>query len=478
MKPSPDDMVSSLDQKALLELAARQSEAKVPRGYRAPTTEELSDEFPDLDVLEMIGTGGMGCVFRAKQKKLDRIVALKILPRELASDDLFAERFAREARAMARLNHPNIVAIHDFGQAGEMYFLIMEYMDGMNLRELLETDTLDPAQALAIFTQVCNALSFAHDEGVVHRDIKPENILFNKQGHVALADFGLARLALDSNCEISLTQTRQAMGTLNYMAPEQYESPKTVDHRADIYAMGVLLYELMTGKIPRGSFPPVSTVRPDAPFVDHVINRALQVAPEDRYATLDLLVQDLKTSGDASRMNAPPADRPSVSPTVLTPANANGTFTNLVNAGKTPFRAMEKLIGVAEKKPSAPRQRWLPLHRLTYVALLATTFLLLFPWTYRSDMPAMVEHDPHDFPHALLLPILLILSQLAKYREFMNQFRWFVMTFLCFFAAFAIGAQSNGNNLQMVYLGMMFLLAVEYAIVVFNGVYSWMRQGK
>ena len=254
MSSARSDLVSGLNQKALLNLATDQVEDHQPRSYRLPTIEELSEQFPDLEILELLGTGGMGCVFKARQKKLDRVVALKILPRELARDDLFAERFSREARAMARLDHPNIVAIYDFGQNEDMYYLTMQYMDGMNLRELIEAKALDPNEALGIFTQVAKALAFAHGEGVVHRDIKPENILFDKQGHVALADFGLARLAMDTNCEISLTATRQAMGTLNYMAPEQYENPKAVDHRADIYAMGVLLYELITGRIPRGSF--------------------------------------------------------------------------------------------------------------------------------------------------------------------------------------------------------------------------------
>ena len=249
------DILSSLNQKALLSLAADHDDPAMPRSYRLPSIEELSELFPDLEIEELLGTGGMGCVFKARQKKLDRVVALKILPRELARDDMFAERFSREARAMARLNHPNIVSIFDFGRAGDVYYLAMEYMDGMNLRELIDANALNPHEGYAVFASVCQALQYAHGEGVVHRDIKPENILFNKQGHVALADFGLARLAMDTNAEFSITQTRQAMGTLNYMAPEQYEDPKSVDHRADIYALGVLLYELITGKIPRGSFP-------------------------------------------------------------------------------------------------------------------------------------------------------------------------------------------------------------------------------
>ncbi|MCA9066630.1 MAG: serine/threonine protein kinase, partial [Planctomycetaceae bacterium] len=233
-------VVDQLDQPALFNLALEAEPGSRPRrAYAVPTLEELAPLFPDFQLQGLIGIGGMGCVFRARQTRLDRTVAIKILPRELAADDLFAERFSREARAMARLNHPNIVRVYDYGKTGDVYFLIMEYMDGMNLRELIDVGRIAPAEAFRILEQVCAALDYAHNEGVIHRDIKPENILFTRLGHVALADFGLARLAIDSSCEVSLTQTRQAMGTLNYMAPEQWENPRSVDHRADIYAVGV-----------------------------------------------------------------------------------------------------------------------------------------------------------------------------------------------------------------------------------------------
>ena len=475
MTLSPDDAVAQMNQKALLGLAADSIAPEPPRNYRAPTVNELGVLFPDLEVVELLGTGGMGCVFKAKQRKLDRTVALKILPRELARDDLFAERFSREARAMARLNHPNIVSIYDFGQAGDVYFLTMEYMDGMNLRELIDTGSLDPSQAVAIFIQVCHALAFAHAEGVIHRDIKPENILFTKQGHVALADFGLARLALDSNCEVSLTQTRQAMGTLNYMAPEQYEEPKSVDHRADIYAMGVLMYELMTGKVPRGSFPPVSSLLPDAPNVDAVINKALQVSPQERYGNVQAMLQHLQA-------NVPEllAQGDGNSITFLNEPGGNGTFTKLVNVGAAPFRAVNRLVKPARPQtPTAanqqPAKRWLPLHKLTYITLALTIFLMMFPWGYRYNRPALAQHDPNDFPLVLVLPLLAILSQLAKYRKHLHPLRWFVMTFFCFFMSFMIGGSFHGNTLQTTFLILMGLLAFEFALVIFDGVRIWFR---
>src|SRR6185312_5760693 len=161
----------------------------------APTLEQLATAFPQLEILEFIGQGGMGFVFKARQTKLDRFVALKILPQSLADDPAFAERFTREGRMLARLNHPNIVTIHDFGQANGFFYLLMEFVDGVNLRQAMKAGRFTPAQALAIVPKICEALQFAHNEGVLHRDIKPENILLDTKGRVKIADFGIAKLA-------------------------------------------------------------------------------------------------------------------------------------------------------------------------------------------------------------------------------------------------------------------------------------------
>src|SRR6476620_8082750 len=159
-----------------------------------PTPAALAHLFPQLEILEMIGAGGMGAVYKARQTGLDRLVAIKILPPEVGSDPAFAQRFTREAQALARLGHQHIVPVYDFGVAEGLYYFIMEYVDGANLRHLIKTGELKPAEALEIVPQICEALQFAHDEGVVHRDIKPENILIDKRGRVKMADFGLARL--------------------------------------------------------------------------------------------------------------------------------------------------------------------------------------------------------------------------------------------------------------------------------------------
>lgn len=248
-----------------------------------PTPAELAEQFPQLEILELMGSGGMGAVYKARQRQLDRLVALKILPPKMAEQPAFAERFAREARAMARLCHPHIVWLLDFGQTAGIHYLTMEFVDGVTLRQAIAARSLTPEKAMAIVPQICEALAYAHQLGVVHRDIKPENILLDGQGHVKIADFGLAKLAGGETPEWSLTGSRQVMGTPHYMAPEQFETPRSVDHRADIYALGVVFYEMLTGELPLGRFaPPSQTSGVDA-RVDEVVHKTLEKQPERRY---------------------------------------------------------------------------------------------------------------------------------------------------------------------------------------------------
>jgi predicted Ser/Thr protein kinase len=248
----------------------------------APDPAQLAAQFPQLEIIELLGMGGMGMVYKARQPRLDRFVALKILPVESQQHPSFAERFGREAKALAKLNHPGIVNIYDFGQTGQYYYFVMEYVDGMNLRHLLHNQPLEPRQALELVTQICTALQFAHDEGVVHRDIKPENILLNKRGQVKIADFGLAKL-LGTAPDTALTMSQAAMGTMNYMAPEQRLNAQAVDHRADIYSLGVVFYEMLTGEVPMGRFEaPSKRVQVDV-RLDEVVLKALEREPARRY---------------------------------------------------------------------------------------------------------------------------------------------------------------------------------------------------
>jgi serine/threonine protein kinase len=244
----------------------------------------LAEAFPQLEIGEVLGRGGMGVVCRARQKTLDRDVALKILPPELGKDAAFAERFTREARALAKLSHPNVVTVHEAGQAGDLLYLVMEFVEGVNLRQAQSAGRLDPAKALAIVPQICDALQYAHDHGVVHRDIKPENILIDRSGEVKIADFGLAKLLWPLPADTRLTGTEQVMGTFHYLAPEQIRTPKDVDHRADIYSLGVVFYEMLTGELPIGRFPrPSERVRVDV-RLDDVVLRALERERDRRWA--------------------------------------------------------------------------------------------------------------------------------------------------------------------------------------------------
>jgi tRNA A-37 threonylcarbamoyl transferase component Bud32 len=268
----------------------------------APTPAELAAHFPQLEILELIGQGGMGAVYKARQTRLERLVALKVLPPESGRDPAFAERFAREARALARLSHPHIVAIYEFGETAGLYYFVMEFVDGLNLRQLLQAGRLQPQEALALIPQVCEALQYAHEEGIVHRDIKPENVLLDRKGRVKIADFGLAKLLGGARAEFTLTGSHQVMGTLDYMAPEQRQRPLETDHRADIYSLGVLFYEMLTGELPLGRFAPPSQKAAVDARLDEVVLRALESDPERRYQH----ASDVKTDVESIARGAGP----------------------------------------------------------------------------------------------------------------------------------------------------------------------------
>ncbi|MFT3869801.1 MAG: protein kinase [Nibricoccus sp.] len=281
------DAVQGLCPRCLLSInLATQTEGVTRPGNvptEPPSLQEVAGYFPQLEILRLIGRGGMGAVYQARQPGLDRFVALKLLTPPQVDVHGFAERFTREARALARLNHANIVAVHDFGERQGHYYLLMEFVDGVNLRELLQQKTITPAQALAIVPKVCEALQFAHEQGVVHRDIKPENILLDKRGQVKIADFGIAKIINSNAAPSYLTGAQDRMGTPHYMAPEQVESSKSVDHRADIYSLGVVFYELLTGELPLGRFsPPSQKVQIDV-RLDEVVLRALEKEPDRRF---------------------------------------------------------------------------------------------------------------------------------------------------------------------------------------------------
>jgi serine/threonine protein kinase/LysM repeat protein len=367
--PLPTGALAGLCPACLLKAGAAADTATEGKqtAFNPPLVAELAAKFPQLEILELIGKGGMGAVYKARQKELDRIVALKILPPGIGDDPAFAGRFAREAKALAKLNHPGIVTLYEFGRAGSplpaeaaieterrarsdapyqnapLYYFLMEFVDGVNLRQLLHAGRVSPREALAIVPQICDALQFAHDQGIVHRDIKPENILLDRRGRVKVADFGLAKIVAQASSPASsggvpatsseatepggsanpqagnpalqeLTDAGKVMGTPQYMAPEQKDQPDAVDHRADIYALGVVFYQMLTGELPGKKIePPSSKVQIDV-RLDEVVLRALEKKPELRYQQASVLKTQVETIArgmGSAAASAAPVDAPS-----------------------------------------------------------------------------------------------------------------------------------------------------------------------
>ena len=337
--PVPANAPEGLCPRCLLLRVAEPTDPGLPNSEPAPTPtppplETVAAAFPQLEVLELIGQGGMGVVYKARQKSLGRLVALKLLAPHRAHDSGFATRFAQEARALAALSHPHIVTIHDFGQTGGFYFLLMEYVDGVNLRQLLQSHRLSPEEALAIVPSLCDALQFAHDRGIVHRDIKPENLLLDQVGRVKIADFGIARMLGTDPAPPSVgTDGTQAAGTPGYMAPEQKAAPRTADSRADIYSLGVVFYEMLTGELPaEGLQPPSRKVQIDV-RLDAIVLRALEQTPERRYQTASELRTQIETvvhgpeavpSGAGPDRPASPPPQPRTSTSSIRDALARG----------------------------------------------------------------------------------------------------------------------------------------------------------
>ncbi len=410
-----------------------------PERFIPPSREELARQFPQLEILELLGTGGMGAVYKVRQPQLDRLAALKILPPELGRDPAFEQRFTREARALARLGHPNIVAVYDFGQAGavpgagegeapaepsraddsarpdsppsgedSLYYLLMEYVDGTNLRELIQHGKLQPEEALAIVPQICEALQYAHDEGVVHRDIKPENILVDKRGGVKIADFGLAKIAgrpaageaAAVGKQWTLTETGQVMGTQHYMAPEQLKGSHQVDHRADIYSLGVVFYEMLTGELPIGRFePPSKKVRVDV-RLDEVVLRALENEPARRYQQASEVKTDVERVSRAGE--PPPPTLPAVEPipadleeSILSHLPQNFKSAMKLYRAKTGAgvdQAVMAVEAIAQRHgiefPPIPLRRYLAGYALVTVmfAIMGTGYFLFFKYVHLSSI--------------------------------------------------------------------------------------------
>ncbi len=239
----------------------------------------------------------MGEVHKATQLSLNRTVAIKLLSQQLAQDESFVARFQKEAAALATLHHPNVVSILDKGSTPTTYYLVMEFVDGASLRERMRQPPEDPLETVRTMVQICTAIEYAHGRGVIHRDLKPENILFDDQagGIPKVTDFGLASFLEDTSTRFALTSTHVAMGTLSYMAPEQKVDAKNADERADIFALGLIFYEMLVGELPAGSFDPPSRRKPGVdPRLDGIIARCIKQSPADRYSSVTELLTDLQ----------------------------------------------------------------------------------------------------------------------------------------------------------------------------------------
>ncbi|HPM38273.1 MAG TPA: serine/threonine-protein kinase [candidate division Zixibacteria bacterium] len=247
-----------------------------------------------------IGQGGIAVIYKGRQESLDRDVAIKILSPNLSTDPDIVRRFERESMVIARLNHPNIVHIIDKGEAGGRYYFVMDYIDGTSLREVIDSAKIPLRTKLEMIVQVCKALDYAHKNGVIHRDIKPANILIDRQGNALVADFGIAQIV--GTPEAEMTASDVVMGTLSYMSPEQKVSSAGVDHTTDIYAVGVILYEILCGKKPLGKFKLPSEITADlGEAYDGIISKCLAQDRGERYqAAVELKDALLEAMGGGS----------------------------------------------------------------------------------------------------------------------------------------------------------------------------------
>lgn len=343
-------------------------ETSSPNGFVAPKPADLAPLFPAYEIHDLIAVGGMGAVYRAVQKSLDRTVALKILPMEFSEDAEFCAGFEAEAKAMARLNHPNLIGVYDFGEVNGMLFIVMEFVPGKSIYHSANGIAIDPGEVIRLITGVCNGLAHAHENGILHRDIKPSNILLTVNAEPKIGDFGLAR---------PIEQKTQAdeviFGTPGYTAPEVINAPLSVDHRADLFSVGVLLHELLTGKLPADDLRPASVIsRCDLRF-DVIIRRATNPVPATRYSSAAEIAADLQ------KIIARPVTGPM--------AKVSGVPKTGVSGPPRPVRG--KSAGVKRKSLN-----------LTWVGPLVAIAIMAYSWHAFMDMKpkVVVIEDPAAKP--------------------------------------------------------------------------------
>lgn len=358
-------------------------------------------QFGPYRILAPLGEGGMAAVYKAFQPGVDRFVALKVLPQQYAKDPQFVERFEREAKVLAKLQHPHILPVHDFGEADGYTYIVMTFVESGDLAGTMTMQHLSLPEISRIIGQVGDALDYAHSQGIVHRDVKPSNILVDQRGNCLLTDFGLAKII--SGYSNKLTGSGFVVGTPEYMAPEQGMS-EAVDGRCDIYALGVILYELVTGRVPFSAETPVAVILkhvsdplppphkldPTVPeAVEQVILKAMAKSPDDRYATPGDMVKALQTAVQA----ATPTQQAGV---VLPAQNTDDGSTRVLDNGpirriqpKAPA-AQKPLPQVAAKKQPQPSASNGPMFWgvLTFLTALVIGLAVLGVWWVNRSRPA------------------------------------------------------------------------------------------
>ena len=310
------------------------SQDPTPSDFTPPEIKEISDLLPSYEVTEFIAKGGMGAVYKARQISLDRDVAIKVLPRHFGADAAFRASFEAEAKSMAKFNHPNLIGIYDFGQVDGMLYIIMELVKGESLYHLSYGKKVKAAECTRIVSDICEGLASAHSHGILHRDIKPANILLGPNLTPKIGDFGLAR-------QVGAHESDSAFGTPGYTAPEVVQNPKAVDESTDLYALGVILYELLTGKIPDSAYTPAATIAQCDPAYDQIIRKAIHPTPAMRFRKAEDFLNALKKIPE-----------PKAGPTLLTASKSKTTIPAASN--KSAAAAPNKLVTASSAGKATP----------------------------------------------------------------------------------------------------------------------------
>ncbi len=345
-------------------------------GFIAPKPADLAPLFPGYKIQGLIATGGMGAVYYAVQKSLDRTVALKILPMEFSKDAAFCASFEAEAKAMARLNHPNLISVFDFGEVQGMLFIIMEFVPGKSIYHSAHGIAIAPAEVARLVIGICNGLAHAHENGILHRDIKPSNILLDQLAQPKIGDFGLAR-PVERKIEVG----EEIFGTPHYTAPEVVDSPHSVDYRADIFSVGVLLHELLTGKLPATDPRPASTIVPCDPRFDTIIRRATQPIPAARYSSAKEMADDLQVIATSMGKGLRVA---SITPNL--PTHERRRAENLPKVPRTTPINAPRRVQTVRRPPPAKANNSSPIPMIVVLLILAGGVIAAYSY-YRKLQP-------------------------------------------------------------------------------------------